>query len=112
MQLLEFFKSEGGDGRPRCSILVRMAVRIGVSPRTLYMVARGHKLAGPRLCSRIERYTESKVRRADLRPDIFLRDPAVPEEARNMVDIDQVLAMMGAGATLQELCDWLEELKR
>lgn len=37
---------------------------------------------------------------------------APPEEAKNMVDIDQVLAMMGAGATLQELCDWLEELKR
>lgn len=37
---------------------------------------------------------------------------APPEEARNMVDIDRVLAMMGAGATLQELCDWLLELKR
>lgn len=37
---------------------------------------------------------------------------APPEEAKNMVDIDRVLAMMGAGATLQELCDWLLELKR
>lgn len=37
---------------------------------------------------------------------------APPEEAKNMVDINRVLAMMGAGATLQELCDWLEELKR
>lgn len=37
---------------------------------------------------------------------------APPEEAKNMIDIDRVLAMMGAGATLQELCDWLLELKR
>lgn len=34
-----------------------------------------------------------------------------PEEARSMVDVDRVLAMLGAGATPQELVDWLLELK-
>lgn len=36
---------------------------------------------------------------------------APPEEARSMVDVDRVLAMLGAGATPQELVDWLLELK-
>jgi hypothetical protein len=49
-----------------------MAARNGVAVRTLYMIARGHKLPGARLCSRLEMYTNGTVKREDLRPDIFL----------------------------------------
>jgi len=35
-----------------------------------------------------------------------------PEEAKGMVAVDRALAMLGAGATKQELLDWLLELKR
>lgn len=52
------------------------------------------------------RQAEAKIRAA-----LIAMGWVPPEEARNMVDIDRVLAMMGAGATLQELCDWLLELK-
>ena len=79
MDLLGFFRLEGGSGRPNCQVLTRMAVRIGLSPRTLYLIARGHKLAGPRLCARVEAYTRGAVRREDLRPEIFTSTFAPPD---------------------------------
>lgn len=71
MKLIEFCTSQGGKGTPNCAVLRRMAARVGTTVRTLYMVARGHKLAGARLCARLEAYTDGAVRREDLRPDIF-----------------------------------------
>lgn len=71
MNLTEYFKSKGGTGKPSCVELIRMARRIAVAPRTLYMIVRGHKLPGPILCAHIEAYTEGKVSRQDLRPEIF-----------------------------------------
>lgn len=78
MNLIEFCIAQGGNGTPNCVVLRRMAARIGTAVRTLYMVARGHKLAGPRLCARLEAYTDGAVRREDLRPDIFTAAKAMP----------------------------------
>ncbi|MCI1050038.1 helix-turn-helix domain-containing protein [Stenotrophomonas maltophilia] len=71
MNLIDFCTYQGGTGAPSCPVLRRMAARTGVAIRTLYMIARGHKLPGARLCSRLEAYTNGAVRREDLRPDIF-----------------------------------------
>ncbi len=71
MNLIEFCTAQGGKGTPNCVVLRRMAARVGTAVRTLYMVARGHKLAGARLCARLEAYTDGAVRREDLLPDIF-----------------------------------------
>lgn len=48
---------------------------------------------------------------AKFREGLIAMGWASPEEARSMFDVDRVLAMLGAGATPQELVDWLLELK-
>lgn len=49
----------------------RLATAVGASPYTLYMIALGHKRAGPELAIAIEKATKGEVNRADLRSDLW-----------------------------------------
>jgi DNA-binding transcriptional regulator YdaS (Cro superfamily) len=71
MDLIEYAVSQGGTGAPSCPVLAKTAQDAGCSAGTLYMIARGHKPAGPKLAGAIERATEGKVTRNTLRPDYF-----------------------------------------
>jgi hypothetical protein len=80
-----------------------MAARNGVAIRTLYMIARGHKLPGARLCSRLEAYTNGTVKREELRPDIFLnaRSAALtPPEGYVLVPVEPTRDMLRAPAKI------------
>jgi hypothetical protein len=71
MNLIDYAISQGGYGTPSCPVMRRLAHQTGCALRTLYMIARGHKLPGARLCRRIELATAGAVRRESLRPDVF-----------------------------------------
>lgn len=100
MNLIDFCTYQGGTGAPSCPVLRRMAARNGVAIRTLYMIARGHKLPGARLCSRLEAYTNGTVKREELRPDIFRNaEVAFPTPSEGYVAAPEgpSLAMTAAG---------------
>ncbi|WMJ70233.1 YdaS family helix-turn-helix protein [Stenotrophomonas sp. 24(2023)] len=78
MNLIDYAISQGGYGTPSCPVLRRVAGRTGCAPRTLYLIARGHKLPGARLCRRIELETAGAVAREELRPDVFGPAPSPP----------------------------------
>lgn len=71
MNLIDYAISQGGYGTPSCPVMRRLAHQTGCALRTLYLIARGHKLPGARLCRRIELATAGAVRRESLRPDVF-----------------------------------------
>ena len=47
------------------------AKRVGIRPSYLNQLLSGHELPGPKLCARIEAATFGRIKRHDLRPDIF-----------------------------------------
>lgn len=49
----------------------KLARAVGISSTWLSLVANGHRQPSPELCVLIEQYTKRKVRRKDLRPDMF-----------------------------------------
>ena len=65
MTLQEFFKD-----KPRGS-MIAMARRLGISKTWFSLVMTGQKPCSPELARDIEVQTGRKVKRADLRPDIF-----------------------------------------
>jgi DNA-binding transcriptional regulator YdaS (Cro superfamily) len=79
MDLHTYCEKNGGSGLRGCSVLASVAIRAECSADTLYMIAKGHKQAGPILAGKIERATSGKVDRYQLRPDIFGAKPAKPK---------------------------------
>ena len=65
MTLQEFFKD-----KPRGS-MVAMARKLGISKTWLSLIISGRKLPSPELSRDMESYTGGKVKRVELRPDIF-----------------------------------------
>lgn len=53
----------------------KLARKLGTSYAYLSQIAYGHRKAGPQFAVRIERETGGLVRREDLRPDLFEREP-------------------------------------
>ena len=65
MTLAEFFV-----GKPR-GAKIELARKLGISKTWLSLVISGRQLPSPELAHDIEVHTGRKVKRADLRPDIF-----------------------------------------
>jgi DNA-binding transcriptional regulator YdaS (Cro superfamily) len=65
MTLQEFFKD-----KPR-GAKIALARKLGVSKTWFSLVVTGRKLPSPELARDIELHTGRKVKRAELRPDIF-----------------------------------------
>ena len=65
MTLMEFF-----EGKPR-GAKIELARKLGISKTWLSLVISGRQLPSPELARDIEINTGRKVKRADLRPDIF-----------------------------------------
>lgn len=65
MNLSEYFED-----KPR-GAKVQLAQKLGISKTWLSLVISGRKLPSPELARDIEAYTGRRVKRADLRPDIF-----------------------------------------
>lgn len=81
MDLTNYILSKGGTAKISCPVVAFIAGKSGCSPATLYMIASGHKKAGPKLSARIEAATDNEVSRHDLRPDIFGPAPDKSEVA-------------------------------
>lgn len=71
MNLIDYCTAKGGTATATCPVIAKVAADAGCSPLTLYMIARGHKPAGPILAGRIAHATDNAVSREVLRPDIF-----------------------------------------
>ncbi len=71
MNLADHIRSQGGTVLIECPVLASLAAACECSHRTLYMIALGHKQAGPLLAGRIENETAGAVARYELRPDVF-----------------------------------------
>lgn len=71
MDLTDYIKSKGGTVKADCPILAHLAGKAGCAPTTLYMVALGHKKAGPKLAISIEEATGREVARSSVRPDYW-----------------------------------------
>jgi DNA-binding transcriptional regulator YdaS (Cro superfamily) len=67
MNLAEYFQTQ-----PRGS-KNDMANRLGVTKTWLSLIISGKKIPSPALCNTIELITKGKVKRKELRPDIFLK---------------------------------------
>ena len=65
MTLVEFFADRPHGSRQQ------MAQALGVSKAWFSQVTQGRRRTSAELCKRIERLTEGKVTRAELRPDLF-----------------------------------------
>jgi DNA-binding transcriptional regulator YdaS (Cro superfamily) len=65
MNLTEYFLD-----KPR-GAKVQLALQLGISKTWLSLVISGRKLPSPELARDIEALTGRRVKRADLRPDIF-----------------------------------------
>jgi DNA-binding transcriptional regulator YdaS (Cro superfamily) len=65
MTLQEFFKD-----KPRGS-MIAMARKLGISKTWFSLIVTGRQLPSPELARDIELNTGRKVKRAELRPDIF-----------------------------------------
>ena len=65
MTLIEYF-----DGKPR-GAKIALARKLGISKTWFSLVVTGRQLPSPELARDIELHTGRKVKRADLRPDIF-----------------------------------------
>lgn len=75
MNMTQHILDLGGTAKLGCSVIASLASTSQCSAATLYMIALGHKQAGPLLARRIEAATEGKVTIHDLRPDIFGEAP-------------------------------------
>lgn len=71
MNLSDFLKNDEGRVDPAGSLLAKLAKKAGTSPGYLYLIALGHKRAGPELARKIETASEGKVTKESLRPDIW-----------------------------------------
>jgi DNA-binding transcriptional regulator YdaS (Cro superfamily) len=67
MTLEEFFRD-----KPR-GAKVELARKVGVSKTWMSLLTSGRQVPSPELAHSIERHTQGKVRRQDLRPDLFGR---------------------------------------
>ena len=65
MTLQEFFKD-----KPR-GTMIAFARKLGISKTWLSLIVTGRQLPSPELARDIELHTGRKVKRAELRPDIF-----------------------------------------
>ena len=65
MTLIEYF-----EGNPR-GAKIELARKLGISKTWFSLVVTGRQLPSPELARDIELHTGRKVKRADLRPDIF-----------------------------------------
>lgn len=65
MTLVDYF-----EGKPR-GAKIALARKLGVSKTWLSLIISGRQLPSPELARDIEVHTGRKVKRADLRPDIF-----------------------------------------
>lgn len=79
MKLSRHIKTIGGEIRIDCPVLAAVADAAGCAASTLYMIALGHKKAGPLLARAIESATGGAVTRYELREDVF---GAAPPKAR------------------------------
>jgi DNA-binding transcriptional regulator YdaS (Cro superfamily) len=71
MNLLDHIKASGGTGTASCPVIASLATAADCSAGTLYLVALGHKQAGPLLARRISDATDGAVTVNELRPDVF-----------------------------------------
>jgi len=71
MNLSDYAISLDGTAKLECPVLAVVAAAAGCSHATLYMIARGHKRASPRLAVRIASATGNRVTTSDLLPDVF-----------------------------------------
>ena len=76
MELLHYVRQAGGTGTLGCPVLASLAGQCACSYRTLYMIALGHKKAGPLLARRIAKVTNGSVSEGSLRPDVFGQEAA------------------------------------
>jgi len=67
MTLEEFFRD-----KPR-GVKVELARKLGISKTWMSLLTSGRQVPSPELAHSIERHTNDKVRRQDLRPDLFGR---------------------------------------
>ena len=70
MNLAEYFQTQ-----PR-GTKVEMAKKLGITKTWLSLIITGKKIPSPSLCNLIESLTKGKVKRKELRPDIFARPGA------------------------------------
>jgi len=65
MTLMEFFSDKARGSK------IKMAADLGISKTWLSILISGRKLPSPEMARDIEAYTGGRVKRVDLRPDIF-----------------------------------------
>ena len=70
MKLKEYLQS-----KPR-GTAAKLAEMVGISATWLSLITNEHNKPSPELCVLIEKATKGKVKRADLRPDMFGRKVA------------------------------------
>lgn len=88
MNLLTYCTTHGGTGKRGCPVLAHLATDSGYSAGTLYMVARGHKRAGPRLVRRLAEVTAGTIEPSALRADYFPRPGPTPDAAPLGASVD------------------------
>lgn len=65
MTLIEFFSTK------KLGSKTEMAKALGISRTWLALIVNGQRVPSPSLSLEIERYTHGKVKRKELRPDVF-----------------------------------------
>jgi hypothetical protein len=85
MDLMNYCTTQGGTAKRDCPVLARLAADSGYSPGTLYMVAQGHKSAGPRLVRSLSELTAGVIEPSAMRPDYFPQTVAGPHAGRGEV---------------------------
>lgn len=65
MTLKDFFANK------KLGAKTEMAKALGISRTWMALIVNGQRLPSPELCLEIERYTNGKVKRKELRPDVF-----------------------------------------
>jgi DNA-binding transcriptional regulator YdaS (Cro superfamily) len=80
VNLIDYVKQQDGTCTIQCPVLAGIAERAECSHATLYMIALGHKKAGPMLARAIEQATGGAVSRYVLRPDVFGPGPAAAQD--------------------------------
>jgi len=65
MTLKEFFATK------KLGAKTEMADALGISRTWMALIVNGQKVPSPELSLEIERYTKGKVKRKELRPDVF-----------------------------------------
>jgi DNA-binding transcriptional regulator YdaS (Cro superfamily) len=65
MTLKEYFETK------KLGAKTDMAAALGISRTWMALIVNGQRLPSPELSLEIERYTNGKVKRRELRPDVF-----------------------------------------